>query len=295
MRTVDCIVCGCARKGVLAEQTFADDYMDMADAAYKGRVRRMIVCEDCGFVYHDPQLDADDQAVLYSKFRDATYRGETPDQYFDRITGLPPEQSENTRKVEWLRARTAGRLDQPGTLLDVGCGGGVFIHTFLRLCPSWDACGVEPTLTFAALAARRLGKPVIGGVYQPGLFPGRRFDLITVNQVLEHLLDPIGFLKDLRSELAPGGLIYLEVPHIADIGHLPATHDRFLMQHLWFFSETSLTNVCRIAGYEPIAVEKELTIRDRNNAVLLMKPAAAGAKVELAHDDPAAIRAMSRL
>ena len=111
MRTVDCIVCGSARKGVLAEQTFPDDYMDMADAAYVGRTRCMMLCEDCGFVYHEPQLDAHDQAVLYSKFRDATYRGETPDEYFDRITGLPPDQSENTQKVQWLRANTSGRLD----------------------------------------------------------------------------------------------------------------------------------------------------------------------------------------
>jgi SAM-dependent methyltransferase len=132
-------------------------------------------------------------------------------------------------------------------------------------------------------------------VFQRDLFPGRHFDLITVNQVLEHVLDPIGFLKDLRSGLAPGGMIYLEVPHIADIGHLPPTHDRFLMQHLWFFSTASLTNVCRIAGYEPVAVEQELTLRDRNNAVMLMKPAAAGTKVELTREDPAAIRAINRL
>ncbi|MNC95890.1 hypothetical protein D3C83_131150 [compost metagenome] len=85
------------------------------------------------------------------------------------------------------------------------------------------------------------------------------------------------------------------MPHIADIGHLPASHDRFLMQHLWFFSTASLTNVCRLAGFEPIAVEQEFTIRERNNAVMLMKPAAAGTKVELAKDDPTAIRAMSRL
>ena len=154
---------------------------------------------------------------------------------------------------------------------------------------------MEPTTSFAQLAARRLGKPVIAGAYEKGLLPGRRFDLITVNQVLEHVLDPIGFLRDLRSELAPGGMVYLEVPHIADIGHLPASHDRFLMQHLWFFSTASLTNVCRLAGFEPIAVEKQFTLRERNNAVMLMKPAAAGATVELAKDDPAAIRALSRL
>jgi len=296
MRTINCIVCGSDRKSTLAEQSFKDDYLDMADPSYASVPRRMALCESCGFVYHDPQLDEKDQEVLYSKFRDATYRGETPDQYFDRITGLPPEQSENTQKVRWLRERMGARLDAPGSLLDVGCGGGVFIHTFRALCPKWDACGVEPTTAFAQLAARRLGQPVIAGAYKPGLFPGRKFDLVTVNQVLEHLFDPIGFLKSLRLELAEGGAVYLEVPHIADIGHLPPTHDRFLMQHLWFFSTASLTNVCRLAGYEPVAIEKQHTLRDRNNAVMLMRPVSTGkGKPELLKEDPAAIRAMSRL
>lgn len=296
MRTVNCIVCGSEKKRTLAEQTFKDDYLEMVDPEYQRQPRRMVLCEGCGFVYHDPQLDERDQQVLYDKFRDVTYRNETPDAYFDRITSLPRDQSENAQKVDWIRAHMPERIAAGGCLLDVGCGGGVFIHTFLKNCPGWTACGVEPTAAFAALARRRLGKPVVTGGYRPGLFKDQSFDLITVNQVLEHVVDPVAFLRDLRKDLADGGAIYLEVPEISDIGHLPPDHDRFRMQHLWFFSEASLTNVCRKAGYEMIAAERQITVRQRHNQVVLIRPAAAaGGGSELLRDDPARILSISRL
>jgi SAM-dependent methyltransferase len=272
MRTGNCLVCESGVKRTLAQQTFKDDYLELIEPRYQLAERRLVACEQCGLVFHDPQLDDRDIVKLYERFRDLSFRGEAPDAYFDRITSLPDAQSENFAKVSWMRDRLSDRLSRVGSLLDVGCGGGVFIHTFLKRVTGWTAAGVEPTPAFAELAGRRLRLPVIAAGYRSGLFAPRRFDLITVNHVLEHVVDPIGFLADLRNDLAESGLVYLEVPDVEDFGHLDPAHDRFQMQHLWIFSEPSLSNVCERAGFAVSTLEHQLTVRDKRNIVVVLSP-----------------------
>ena len=274
MRRVDCIVCQSTEQRTVATQSFRDEYLDLIDPSYQQEERSWVACADCGFVYHDPQLDESDTAVLYDKFRDASFRNETPDAYFDRITSLPAEQSENYAKAEWLEA-TLPRLSKAGgRILDIGCGGGVFLHTFLQRFPSWQAFGVEPTTAFAELASRRLDRPVIAGAYSRGK-AGVAFDLITCNQVLEHTIDPADFLRDIHADLAPGGHLYIEVPDTSDFESLPPEHDRFLMQHLWYFTDVSLQRLAGAAGLETVITEKQVTKRGRNNLVALLRRGAA--------------------
>lgn len=172
MRSIDCIVCKSTHKKTLEDQCFDDEYLALIDTSYLSQIRRIVTCNECGFVYHDPQLDWADAETLYSKFRDASIRNETPDCYFDRITSLPAEESENFIKVAWIRKNAPELIERGGTLLDIGCGGGVFIHTFKNNFSNWNACGVEPTNAFAELAARRLGEPIISGNYKPNLWGG---------------------------------------------------------------------------------------------------------------------------
>ncbi len=175
---------------------------------------------------------------------------------------------------------------KPGQLLDIGCGGGVFIHTFLENYPDWSANGVEPTPSFAELAGRRLGATVISGNYKSGLFPDTRFDLITINQVLEHVLDPVDFLRDVRRDIAPGGYVYIEVPDVEDFSHLSPDHDRFRMQHLWVFSKASLANVCQHAGYRVHFMDQQVTVRGKRNVLALLTVRPDGEAVIEKRDDP---------
>lgn len=94
-------------------------------------------------------------------------------------------------------------------LLDIGCGGGYF----LRICAKLGAevQGVEPS-PIAATEARAQGLPVFQGML--GEFEtDRKFDVITANQVLEHSPDPVAMLRQMRSLLAPYGMIWIAVPN----------------------------------------------------------------------------------
>lgn len=153
-----------------------------------------------------------------------------------------------------------------GHAVDIGCGGGVLIHAAREtLGAEWIFYGVEPTEKFADLAARRTGARIRNSNYEAGLFKGTRFDLAFCCQVLEHVPDPRIFLSEASSDLKMGGLLYLEVPDISDFNHLPGNHDRFMVQHISYFSHEVLSRLLLDSGFSVISSGVMGTIRGRNN------------------------------
>lgn len=253
-----CYICGGMQHATLARQTFRDPYLTLISDDLNRQPRRIAVCLTCGFAFHAPTLTPEEIATLYERYRDAGFRGEAPDAYFDRITSLPPDRSLNYRKVkkldpvlqQMLPARAVRRV------YDIGAGGGVFLKTFLdHATGRWEACGVEPTRAYAELAARRLGVEVLAGMYESGLFPGQ-FDLITIIKVLEHAPDPIAFLTDVRRDLRDDGVVYIEVPGVREVGSLPEDHDQLTYTHLYFYSVKSVTYILERAGFEVVTLEE---------------------------------------
>lgn len=268
----ECYCCGSTSFELVFPQTATDPYLALINDDTSLQ-RKWMVCRDCGLVFHTPQFEEHETADLYKRYRDESFRDETPDAYFDRISSYPPEKSENHKKVTWLRAVDAIASGTNRAILDVGCGGGLFLNSFISQNPDWQVFGVEPTPNYAELAGRRLNAEVQCGPYRPNLF-SRKFDLISMIQVLEHVADPVAFLRQAKADLTDDGLVYLEVPHIYDIRDLPPTHDRFMMVHYWYFSENSLSNVCRKAGFEPVHMERQVSVRNRNNLMIVCRPTA---------------------
>jgi SAM-dependent methyltransferase len=217
-------------------------------------------------------LDETDTKNLYNKFRDSSFRNENPDDYFDRIVNLPPKESENHHKVAWLNYNLNDLLPKNSKVLDVGCGGGVFLHVLKNKIPNCKIFGLEPTPAFSDLAARKLSCPVFTGIFE-GIIFGGEYDLIICNHVLEHTDDPISFLKNLHANLKNNGQLYIEVPSPEDFNDksLPPDHDRFLMQHLWYYSPEMLNKITSDIGFQKVKMETQKTVIGKNNLVAIFK------------------------
>ena len=117
-----------------------------------------------------------------------------------------------------LRRRNFERvLDRIGTiigpgerrLLDVGCGHGWFLDAAARR--GFDVAGLEPDAAMA-LRSRDKGHFVYGGSFPDALGGDRGFDIITFNDVFEHLADPREALGSCGRLLRADGVVVLNLP-----------------------------------------------------------------------------------
>jgi 2-polyprenyl-3-methyl-5-hydroxy-6-metoxy-1,4-benzoquinol methylase len=136
--------------------------------------------------------------------------------------------------------------------LDLGCGDGSFLALANRC--GWHVVGADPD-EMAVEAARKRGFDIhLGGVE---VFEGQeaRFDLITMNHVIEHLHDPVDDLAACYRLLKPGGRIWIETPNIQSYGHKSfGTNWRGLEapRHLVLFSRKTLYRALSRAGFDAI-------------------------------------------
>lgn len=293
MIDVGCYLCGSDKSVTLFEQAFTDPYLNLVDPALNAVKRHWKTCADCGFIYRTPMLTEAEQESLYRNYGDDVFKKESPDAYFDRIASMPPSESENHAKAVWLQESFVGLVSasegRPLSVLDVGCGAGLLMRKLKDVSPVPLAfCGVELNPDYAALAARRLGADIRRIDYRSGLF-GRRFSLVMCTKVLEHVRDPEQFIGMLADDLADGGVLFLEVPDIADIENLPAEHDRFFIPHIYFFSPSTMAELLARRGLGVIASRSIMTRSGRSYFQVLAGRSIPAGRMPRPYDDAVAL------
>jgi 2-polyprenyl-3-methyl-5-hydroxy-6-metoxy-1,4-benzoquinol methylase len=106
---------------------------------------------------------------------------------------------------------------QRGRLLDIGCGNGRFIARMKKL--GWNVVGVEPDPEAAKIALKHFGISVYVGTLERVKLPSDSFDAITMNDVIEHVDDPISLLQECYRILKPSGKLIITTPNIESLGH----------------------------------------------------------------------------
>jgi SAM-dependent methyltransferase len=197
-------------------------------------------CNDCGFVFNaafDPGL-----AVYSPRYENDQTMSSAFCDYLDQIA-----------------ARVLGSLDPQGSpiVLEVGCGQGHFLkrlaglpaarfNRFLGFDPAWrggetgGALEIRPRI-FDAAATREIGGTV-GSVVS--------------RHVIEHVSDPVGFLRAIRAAAPPahGIKLMIETPCLEWIVRNDVVYD-FFYEHCSYFTRDTLAFALRRAGYRVDKVE----------------------------------------
>jgi SAM-dependent methyltransferase len=122
--------------------------------------------------------------------------------------GLGGKDSEEVFALEAQSAlslirRFTGR--STGRLLEIGSAGGWFLKTAREA--GWDVRGVEFSRDAAEFARSHLALDVFCGELADAGFPPQRFDVIYLADVLEHIPEPLQFVRELHRVLAPDGAV----------------------------------------------------------------------------------------
>jgi len=152
-----------------------------------------------------------------------------------------------------LSPREVQPISEHPRLCDVGCGNGIAMRRFQAT--GYAVTGIEPDPAARAVA-ESIG-PVYGGTAEalPDEVAGQRFDVVLLSHVLEHCIDPVAALGNVKGLLAPGGTAIIEVPNNAAVAldtFGPAWFFADIPRHLHFFTERSLSQVMEHAGLRTV-------------------------------------------
>jgi len=166
---------------------------------------KIIDCKICKFIHVLPLPSEKKVTNLYKK------------KYYTKIKSRFIKREE--REVEHLKLIFDEKLDyleskikrKTKSILDIGSGTGFFLKRAKER--GWIINGVEPN-KIAAKYSEKIGVPVIPDFFHNINIKNRKkYDAINLTQVLEHVNNPIEFLKKCHRLLKSGGIIVIEAPN----------------------------------------------------------------------------------
>lgn len=229
----DCSVCGSNS----LEKVFTQSMHSITGIGDIGYQHQIHICQDCGFVMASPLLP-DEQISRYYEFF-SNYE-------LHHSAGIHSMNGQRlvARQVELLSSRF--EPDFKGRVLDIGCSVAFALSLFKE--QGWDVIGIDPSDWCIRQSREIYGVEVRKGFISEDLLARvGTVDAIILSHVLEHLVYPDQALELIRSVLADGGVLFIEVPNLMNHTRLPGY---FAFEHVNYFTPVSLTNLALRAGFQ---------------------------------------------
>jgi SAM-dependent methyltransferase len=213
----------------------------------RGGSFRLVCCRNCGLIYQNPQPTREELPQFYPD-EYALYQTDTTGG--SRVAELSQQHAMSRRCQRVLR-----HVPTPGVVVDVGCATGQFLQAMVQ--QGWQAVGVELS-EYAADHARNAGLDVHTGTLEEASLPASQFDLVTLWDVFEHVLDPQETLAEIGRVLKPGGFVVIHTPN-------PTCLEARLFgsnwigwerpRHLHLYTPDVLRAYLQDAGFELVSIE----------------------------------------
>jgi 2-polyprenyl-3-methyl-5-hydroxy-6-metoxy-1,4-benzoquinol methylase len=237
LNTIPCAVCTSrALKRILLVHTTADI------------PARLVRCGRCGLVQVNPLPSEEELKAYYEAYSYAAPRSWSPDPW-KPVPATIASLHNLVASFEPFR--------QLNRLLDIGCGAGHLLRVAQQ--KGWKVYGTE----LSAVAAERLSQEglwVHNGHLASAALSEATFDIITMGEVLEHLREPVEYLRSAFHFLRPGGALYLSTPNFASLAsRLLRERWRIIAvpEHLFYFSPFSLRYALQMVGFRSITIRTE--------------------------------------
>lgn len=160
---------------------------------------RVVKCKTCRFYFVFPKISFSQQE--WEKLYGDEYFGEMPRWWARRRS------EHRKQRLDWLQECF---YDPINKFLDIGCGEGYVLMDALKR--GWNTYGIDISDNRMDAAKNKDITFIKGGIIEAS-FPDNFFDCIYLDSVLEHMLDPLGSLGEIRRILRKGGVLYVGVPN----------------------------------------------------------------------------------
>ena len=221
----NCPLCNSAQNALFDRRTFQEFTV----------INRL--CNSCGLVFQSPRMSDQELRIFYEReYRQLYQTSEGPTQKDLAI---------QRARAQVLLDFTSQHLNKVANHLDIGCSSGLLLDRFRQKFDS-NPIGIEPGEAYR-IYAKELDITVYESREELASQDAGRFDLISMAHVLEHIAEPVNYLRELRRDLlTQDGALLIEVPNLY-------AHDCFEVAHLVSFSPHTLKQTLNKAGFNIIA------------------------------------------
>lgn len=195
---------------------------------------RLVKCKNCGLVYLSPGPTKKNSS-----------------KYYPQETYWSPKR--NAFKTYYHLYNFIFSEIKKGRILDIGAGTGLFLSYFKK--KGWDVTGVEVSATACKAAKKFFNINLITGDLLNIKLPSKSFDLVTLNNVIEHLHDPKNTLIKIHKLLDENGLIMISCPNIKGFGAQLFKKKWYGIdspRHLYQFERRTLEKILTESGFEAV-------------------------------------------
>jgi len=226
----------------------------------------LIRCNECGLKF----IVSDNYEIL------------SDDLYWDdinkKIYSLQSVINEFKKKHDkFLKIITSKKLPN-NNLLDVGSGCGIFVNNATIF--GVESIGIEPSKIAVEMSCLNYNANVICGYLTSNSNIKKDFGIITAWDVIEHVEDPVEFVRICRDHLATGGMFLLETPdesslirkfinivdYIKRMFNVNSSSVIYYPSHRYYFTHESIKLLLSNAGFVNINIFKEHSIYSKSYA-----------------------------
>lgn len=209
-------------------------------------------CKHCGTLFQTPRPSLQAFSAFY---RDSVSSRYWAEHFFPAVAEARRERIFRPR-VERLVQMCEAHGIEVGQLVDVGAGYGILLDEWRRLRPETDMLAIEPSSALAA-QCRAKGFNVIEDIAENVTGYQGCADLVVCFEVLEHVYDPLSFVRTLTGLAKPGGHVFVSTLCV-DGFDIQTLWDRsnsiFPPHHINFFSVDGFGHLFERAGLEVVSI-----------------------------------------
>jgi 2-polyprenyl-3-methyl-5-hydroxy-6-metoxy-1,4-benzoquinol methylase len=198
-------------------------------------------CAICGLVFQNPQPVFADVSQRYDK------------EYFDYE--IKNEEAFFSLMIMALADIGFDKLNFPvfnnkKSILDIGCATGRFLYEFKK--KGWDTAGIEICREAANYGNSNRGVNIYNCQLEEAVFPENSFSVVHASHLIEHLNDPVSFLKEIYRIVANNGFLILVTPNIDSFQSFifKSGWRSAIADHLFLYSITTLKKLCENNGFK---------------------------------------------
>jgi len=199
-----------------------------------------VICTGCGLIRSNPIPSKNELSAFYKE----KYRSEYKLTYSPKIKHTIRYASGTISHLNTILSF----VNNPNgkKLLDIGSGSGELLYFAKKA--GFDVLGIEPNKGYAEFCKNKLSLPIFNGTYEEADIKESEYDVIFMNEVLEHMPDPMSVLRDIHSFLKTDGIVIVNVPDIEIGKHSPLK--RFHYAHIYNYNHICLKKIIEKSKYK---------------------------------------------